>query len=240
MNSKSVSTIGFNPSQMATFGLLWNATWAMQMRYLLVNLGADVLLAKDKLYTPVHMLSSALPQNQWHIEMENIHNVSMAMLQQRVVDHASPSNFKIRSTLGADPPIIPENNTESLRLCSHQRIKTSAYFSFSVLGLTFIILGGCFIILINILLTSAVGWIQHKTGRGLHRELEWIECDTLQLQRRLFEAWGIGPWKTDQHAVPVTATFGQKFQPQHPLSTPGASAHMDEVSDPLLAPQVPK
>jgi len=134
MNNKLISAVRFNPAQMATFELLWNATWPMQMRYLLVSLGADVLLAKDKVYISFNKLSPALPPDQWHTEMENIHNISMAMLQQRVVDHASPFNFKIHNPLNADTFIIPENDTENVRLCSLQRIKTSGYSSFSVLG----------------------------------------------------------------------------------------------------------
>jgi hypothetical protein len=236
MNDKLITTVGFNPHQMATFRLLWNSTWAIQMRYLLINLGTNVLLAKDQVYTSLNPLSQTLPPNQWHIEMENIHNISMAMLQRRVIDHALPSNLNTSRSIHADTYIIPENDAESLRLCSHQRIKTSEYSSFSVLGLALIISGCSLTILISILLPRTMGWFQRKTGRGLHRRLEWIESQTLQLQRMLFEKWGIGPWKGGQNAVPVTAMFGQKFQPGNSLSTPGTSPHTGEVSDPLLAP----
>lgn len=237
IDDKLVSTVGFNYAQIATFRLLWKATWAMQIRYVLLNLGANILLAKDKLYISLDRLSSTLPPNQWHAEVENIHNISMAILQRRVVDHASPSSFKLNGSLRSDKYIIPENDTESLRLCSHQRIRTSEYSSFSVLGLALIFLGGAFIILINILLAGTVGWFQRKTGRGLHRRLEWIEGEMLQLQRMLFEGWGIGPWNGDQNIVPVTALFGQKFQPRNPLPMSSKPEHMGEESDPILVAQ---
>ncbi|KAI9860128.1 MAG: hypothetical protein M1813_006238 [Trichoglossum hirsutum] len=235
VNDKLVSAVGYSPAQMATFRLLWRSAWSLQMRYLLLFLGTDVLLANNKLYSSFDRLSPALPPNQWQIEMENIHNITMAMLQRIVVEHALPSNFRVSDSASTDSYVIPENDTESLRLCSHQRIKAIGYSSFSVLGLAVIILVGSFIILVNILLPGIVGWFQRKTGRGLHRRREWIESETLQLQRMLFEMRGIGPWEGNQDAVPVTANFGQKFQLGNSLPMPDKSGHVDEVYDPLTS-----
>jgi hypothetical protein len=235
VNDKLVGAVGYSPAQMATFRLLWKSAWSLQMRYLLLFLGTDVLLANNKLYSSFDRLSPALPPNQWQIEMENIHNITMAMLQRIVVEHALPSNFGVSGSASTDSYVIPENDTESLRLCSHQRIKASGYSSFSVLELAVIILVGSFIILVNILLPGIVGWFQRKTGRGLRRRREWIESETLQLQRMLFEMRGIGPWEGNQDAVPVTANFGQKFQLRNSLPTPDKSGHVDEVYDPLTS-----
>ncbi|RKK82868.1 hypothetical protein BFJ68_g17495 [Fusarium oxysporum] len=211
MNETSARAIGYNPAQTATFHILWKAMWAVQMRYLLTGLGTDVLLAKDKLYTTLHRLSPTLPPNQWHIEMSNLYNISMALLQRRVVEHASPPQFRVRG-FDADEYIIPETSSESLRLCSLQRIKTSQHTSFSVLGLAIIVVTGLLIIIFNVMLVDIVAWFRRKAARGLSQNREWIESETLQLQRMLCEAQGIGPWKGHQDAVPVTVTFGQDFR----------------------------
>jgi hypothetical protein len=209
--NKSVGAIGYNPSQHATFRLLWKALWSAQLRHLLIILGSDVLLANEKLYTSLHKISLVLPPNQWHTEMENLHNISMAIMQRRVVDHALPSKLKFHSFLDEKQHIVLENDTESLRLCHSQRIKTSTYSSFSVLGLAIIIFGGLSLMLLNILLADVVAYYQRNTRRGLYQRLEWIETETLQLQRMVFEGRGIGPWEGLQEAVPITSTFGQKF-----------------------------
>jgi len=105
--------------------------------------------------------------------------------------------------------------------------------------LAFIILGGSFIILIKNLLANTIGWIQRKVRRGLHQRLEWIESDTLQMQRMLFEEWGTGPWKGEQNAVPVTSIFGQKFSARKSIVDLGTSADMSDVSEPILITQQP-
>jgi hypothetical protein len=219
-NEEQARAAGFNPPQLATFRVLWKAAWATQMRYSLVILGSDVLLAKRKVYTGFHLLSQGLPENQWQTEVENIHNISMALLQRRVVDHVLPSEVGRPDDAGLEGwDFNKENDTESQVLCSRQRIRSSEFTSFCVLGIAIIVAVGSLVALIDLVLADAVGWIQHRIGRGLSKRFEWIEHGTLNLQRLLFEAWGIGPWKGDgSNLPPVTDTFGHEFQPPDPMT----------------------
>jgi hypothetical protein len=190
------------------------------MRYSLVILGSDVLLAKRKVYTGFHLLSQGLPENQWQTEVENVHNISMSLLQRRVVDHVLPYDFERPEDAGlGEWDFYKENDTESQVLCSQQRIRSSESTSFCVLGIAIIVSLGSLVALIDLALADTVGWIQNRIGRGMNKRFEWIEHGTLNLQRLLFEAWGIGPWKGDgSNLPPVTDTFGHEFQPPDPMT----------------------
>ena len=202
--------LGFNKNQVATHKLLWKAAWGTKLNFMFLLMGSEALLAEDYLWGTT-MWSSPLPEDQWQIEAQNLHNVSLALLQQRIVEYASPPNIEIRPGLNSLRHVVRPNNTADLDLCSRIKIRTTTYSSFSVLNLSIIIFVGTTIITMNIFLAKLISWIQKRTGFGLYKRLEWIESGSLQLQRMAGEGRGIGPWKGQEDSVPVPVMPNQKF-----------------------------
>jgi hypothetical protein len=210
INEGAAQVLGFNSNQAAAFQLLLKTARNTRTELLLIFLGNEILFASEKLFGAL-WLSSALEDNQWQMEMENIHNISMALLQMGVVEHAFPLNFQARRSINRSQYIIKENNTEALRLCANQKIRSTTHSSFNMLGICLIFLGGSFFIIVKISLPSLVGRVQRQTEKGLAARLAWIENDILQIQRIAYEGRGIGPWNGQKERVPVTVQFGQTF-----------------------------
>ncbi|KAJ9669280.1 hypothetical protein H2201_000632 [Coniosporium apollinis] len=236
ISGESMEALRLNARQIATFHLLWKVASAARLRYILYFLGNKILVANEKVYG-AFLVSSPLPDNQWQIEMENLNNLSMAVLQQHVVEHASPQNIEVRPGVTSRQYIIPENTPEGKRLCANQKTRHAAYSSFNLLGICVIIFGGSLIILVNLSLPHLVGWIQKMTGIGLAARLDWIESETLQLQRMAFEGRGIGPWIGKQDRVPTTAKFGRRFPRTAINLRDSYPLRLSETSDPLVVTQ---
>jgi hypothetical protein len=66
MNREEVVKIGYNPTQLATFDLVWAMVFGMRLFNIIFFLQDNVLLAKDKTYGDFS-LSPVLPENQWQI-----------------------------------------------------------------------------------------------------------------------------------------------------------------------------
>jgi len=213
--------LGLNKNQIATRKLLWKAAWGTQLGFIFLLMGNEALIAEDYLWGTT-MWSSPLPENQWQIEVQNLHNVSLALLQQRVVEYASPPNIEIRPGLNSLEHVVRLNNTADLDLCSCVKIRTTNYYSFSVLGLSIIMFVGTIIITTNIFLAMVISWIQKRTGFGLYKRLEWIESGALQLQRMASEGRGIGPWGGYEDSVPVPVMPEQKFSLWRPSQPDGS------------------
>ena len=205
VNSSTIHTLHLNKNQEATFELVRQSMQLANLQF--INFFFDhggYFLAKERLYGGIG-ISSALGENQWQLEVENIHNTTLAFLHMRVVEHASPPRT------GLDKYIIPPDTFEGQHLCNIQKIPSSLHQSFSVVGLAIIILGGCFITVLRFSLPEAVGRIQLQFGKGLHRRLDWVRSDALQLLRLVLEGQGIKRWKGKDCVVPVTEGYGREF-----------------------------
>jgi hypothetical protein len=211
IDQRTVDTLGLNLRQAATLQLLLKVALWMRMKVMLAFLGSDILLAKGRLFGGF-WLSPALENDQWQNEVENIHNTSMAFLQQRIIDYTSPFNSRIHQSVKLQDYIMQENGYEAQYLCTNQKTRSTIHCSLNGVGLFLIILGGTFIVLVNVLIPHLMGWLQRRSEKGEAARLDWIESEPLQLQRVAFEARGIEPWKGKDVSVPVTAKFGQSFE----------------------------
>jgi hypothetical protein len=87
-------------------------------------------------------------------------------------------------------------------VCANQKIRDSHFYSFSVLGLAITLLVGGSIVLLNLCLSTVVGWFQRFSGKGVHRREHWRLDHSLQVQRMAYENAGIGRWKGKHSLVP--------------------------------------
>jgi len=138
-------------------------------------------------------------------------NTSLATLQSATYNFARPYQFDVGPGIPSLQYIMEPDNPDLQLLCSKIKFHSGAHTSFSVLGL-FLILGiSLFIIALNVSLPALVSVFQQRSGRGLHKRLEWIETSALQLQRMAAEGRGIGPWNGRENEVPTLAEFGRLF-----------------------------
>ena len=212
LGPNSTGSWGLNSNQQETYNTLWKAAWGIKVQFSAFLLGYETLLAQEYRWGANQLTSSALPADQWITEISNLHNVSLAMLQRRIVEHASPAQAMPSTGINSTSFIVPANTTEAMELCTRQRVYDTAYSSFSVAGLVSVIVVALAIIIVNLMIDRVVAFLQVRFHVGEAKELAWIEAGLLQLQRLAFEGRGIGPWAGLDADVPVTTTHAQRFR----------------------------
>lgn len=118
--------------QLATAMTLHTATTASQQFEVVNQLGPTALLASSYLYEQDIFWSSPVATNQWQIEVSNWFGVGLALMQRLYVgDSRPPTEEAIRAYFE------PFTGVETVqgKMCDSQKIRSTAYQSFSVLGL---------------------------------------------------------------------------------------------------------
>ena len=177
--------------------------------------GANSLRATD-IVGGSDFISPGLPDNQWQLEATELFSVSLAKFQQKILSYATgPTYFH------EDLEFHPGNKD----LCPRQKIRgASGYLSFSVLGVSIILVLGCLFIITALVLDSAVGVLRRRFDRNDHKRLQWASDEKLQLQRMAFEQTGQGTWTGRTDAVPMTGAgnlvgIGSEPDKHHPRFT---------------------
>ncbi|KAH8656594.1 hypothetical protein BGZ60DRAFT_434967 [Tricladium varicosporioides] len=209
LNDSIIQSLNLNKRQSATFKLLQQALWASRIRAMDTFLAGDWLLAKDKLYGNI-LLSSPLEENHWQMEVANIHNVTLALLQRRIVEHAlpPPQNWPLA---GVNKYISPPELPDEKQLCKIQMIHSSNYKSFSAFGVAFIIFGGLFLIGLNYSLPLILNRSWLGMGENRYRRDHWIIDSMFQVHRLAAEGRGVEPWNGKYDDVPVTREYAKKY-----------------------------
>lgn len=181
-------------TQQAIFSLLRKAMWATKLDYAIKILGKEMLLANDYIWDRGFQ-SSPLAETHWQSEMLNFHNLSLSLLQRRVVEFASPQDIQVQPGVSALAYIVRPSNPELLSLCNSIKIRTTSYLNFSVLGLALTLTTGSLIVIFDFFLLPIVGNLQNNSVTSLYRRREWTGTSTLQLFRIACEGHGIGGQK---------------------------------------------
>lgn len=187
----------------AIASVLLQAALRMQMNWAVELLDDEVLLAKSNLITE-NGISSPLPNNQWMFEVENIHNISLAILQRHVVDYVLPPPIDVDVGLPLTQFIVPFNSTDNKALCQKQLVRSSLYQSFNFGGVLILIFISLLLIALKFTIPSIVGRLQAYSGRALSKRLNWNQSNAFILQKAAFEARGVGPWHVKWGNIPVT------------------------------------
>ena len=204
------NSTGLNPTQLALFRVLWKVGWLTQLNFQLLFIGRENLIANDYLWND-NGISASLPPNQWHREVANWMNTSLAMIQRATYAYARPTEFDIGPGI---PTLkyIDEPDDEYMKLLCHRiKVRSQSHESFSVLSLSFIITLTLIIMALNFSIPTVMSYFQKRTGKGLRKRLEWIETSAFQLQRMAAEGRGIGPWNGREDDVPTLAEYGHLF-----------------------------
>ena len=203
--------------------------------------GVSALQASETLHDG--LIQIGLPNNQWMREVSTWYGVSMALLQQKIVQYAT------------GPPYVPEGykllgplNEFEERICKNQKIRSSGRTtSFSVLGIAVILAVGSLLILTHLVLDMILQFVRQIFGWKEYKSLQWTIDGKYQLQRLAYEEAGQGVWTGGASAVPVTMQrdrigVPKNVDPNHPrLNQAGASsvAYVPETpeSEGLMAPK---
>ncbi|KAF1951516.1 hypothetical protein CC80DRAFT_528262 [Byssothecium circinans] len=165
-------------------------------------LGASSIIARHGLG---NNNQGPLPPNQWQLEVEHWVSSSLASLQGSFVEAGNGPNAAYQRFR------VAPNTTAEHALCKAQKIMSTKYSSFSVLGVSLIlVIGGLFIVL-DLTLPHIVDFVQIRRSAkcsnpsGTYARLEWDTNTTLQLQRLAHEhVIGSGTW-SNRWAHPITA-----------------------------------
>ena len=143
-----------------------------------------------------------LPSNQWQLDVQNWHNIVLAALQGGVIDSATGPN---------DPNMLKyfwkrPDSDEANYLCKNQKILSTAYTNFSVLGLILVLVLGSIIVLLDYTLESIIVFVESRRNVYKYSRLEWFTNEVLETQRLAHEELGVATWEgcAGVRAVPVT------------------------------------
>ncbi|KAK4101285.1 hypothetical protein N658DRAFT_70714 [Parathielavia hyrcaniae] len=195
-----------NPRQKAVADLLWKSLWAAQLQYAMLFMAKELLVANEMVMGTYHMRSSALPSDHWIVEAWNLANISLAVLQRRPGDYASPP-----AVLREDPSrIVSPDTVESRALCQQIKVRTTRYGSFQVFNLALLV--GVAVIMAA--LSNLLPYFFSKASNcgGGKRELaEWDYYGIFHVIRSVCEARGIGTWDRRESTVPVMREKDYEF-----------------------------
>ncbi|KAI1459935.1 hypothetical protein F4805DRAFT_455321 [Annulohypoxylon moriforme] len=162
----------------------------------LLQLGSKGLASQRKLRNGVQ---GPLAPDQWKQDISHLFNISTATVQALFVDTAFGPT---------DPTLIQllTNHTTpySSKLCNSQKIRSTAYGSFSVFGLCFTFVLGSLLTLASYLLEPISSLLYTEKGYNKYAHVEWTTNATLQLQRLTQEEIGMGTWSKCLYTIPVT------------------------------------
>jgi hypothetical protein len=100
--------------------------------------------------------------------------------------------------------MVKPTEDEGSLLCGLQKVRRSDYDSFSLLGVTLILVIGGILIVTDLFLASVVGHFQRRRTVANQKRLEWTQNGFLQLQRPAYRRGGMGTWSREEESVPLT------------------------------------
>jgi hypothetical protein len=217
----------FTGEQLAIVQHFFNAITGNALNNMVYILGDAALQAELRLDGAQSIYSGTLPDGQWVAEVLGWHSYMMAHMQRIMYDLAAgPMDPNFNQYV-----LKPSAKNQAIfDVCANQKIRDSHFYSFSVLGLTITLLVGGFIVLLNLCLSTIVGWFQRFSGKGIHRAEHWRLDHSLQVQRMAYENAGIGRWRGKHSLVPVTGK-GERFDKPTRAVAEGSTA-----LSPLFAP----
>jgi hypothetical protein len=222
------NTKSFSGEQLVIAGHVFDAIDDNKLGDMVFFLGDAALQANFHLYSGSDSQDSgALPSDQWITEVVAWHSYTMAQMQKTIYDFAAgPADATFNKYITSQTSTYKD----TFDLCANQKVRDSHYYSFSILGLAITLLVGSSIVLLNLCISSCVGWYQRVTGKGIHRYEHWNLDHSLQVQRMAYENAGMGRWKGKHSLVPVTG-MGERFDKPTRGVVDGAS-----VVSPLFTP----
>ncbi|KAN0108031.1 hypothetical protein V8E51_007773 [Hyaloscypha variabilis] len=200
--------IGLNLYQLATVKTLVFAFRESSMSNSVDGRGPSALQAQNTLFTTIdaYQQEVPLPNNQWQIELSSWFAVSLAALQQSLVQKASgPTDILAAGGYILKPAIKYEE-----AICKRQMIRNVAgYQNFSTLGIAIILIFGSGLVILGLAIDTIAGLMQRHFLKRDFQRLSWVSDGYLQLQRLVYEGAGYDEWGGCDDEVPVAKEVEQ-------------------------------
>jgi len=207
------SSLELNSRQNEAYKILWQYAHYAVMDTIMQFIPNEVLLAQQLVYGSF-LISGPLPKNQWHLEVQNFHNITMAQIQAGGDARIFHPEAEIMPGMKFIDYLRNETDPEALGVCKSQKMRNSKYVSFSMFGFMIIVVCSIIIIAVNLFMVEIFTWLQTKRGKS-GTVIEWREDDVLRIQQHALQSRGIGPWKLGKLEIPVTEKFGTEIKREY-------------------------
>lgn len=191
-----LTTLNYNPTQLATAERIASGL-EMTLTFNSVNNRRGAALLASQTVSDL-LQTKNLPVDQWRIEVENWFAVSLAKLQQGILEFAGGP---------LDPEIVPyvqfPADADTARLCYNQLVQLpSGYMNFDFGAILIVTLIGIFVFGVGMVFEWVAEQCIRKWGRG--RGLtEWREAGPFQLLKRIYAAQDISGWENEEGDFPI-------------------------------------
>lgn len=160
------------------------------------------LLALDDLEM---YIQTALPDNQWQVEVQNWHATALVNIQNwlllRVVGPRDPTarQFVNRPATGAEEAV-----------CGAQRVRVGQGFNnISLFGLVFVLAFGSVATLLSTFVDDIAALVGRFSTKMAEGQWSWVRDDVLQIQRLAYQGQsGVELWMRTDKQIPITMTGG--------------------------------
>jgi len=209
--------IGLNDYQYATSGTITISMRSANMYYAVAGRGSSALRTEETVFNAFNPNQVAqIPNNRWQSELSGWFAISLASLQQALVEKASGPTDVVN--VGGTINSPDAANKPGQAVCKRQMIRNvSGYENFSTLGVATILIVGTILIILGWNIDILVGRIQRRHKRNFAR-LSWISDGYLQMQRMAYEGAGYSDWMYCADEVPVSNDLDRASQRLGPLN----------------------
>ena len=203
----NLTGLDLNDAQVSTLFIMQPTLTFLNTYNSVISRGSNALRASETLDQGFQI---PLPDNQWMTEVSTWFAVLMARLQQSIVRYAIGSSYVPEGLTLVGPAGRYQEN-----ICNNTKIQSqSGTTSFSVLGVSIILIVGSVLIFTSLVLSTVLGFIRRKRHWKEYKSLQWTLNNKLQLQRLAYEEAGQGQWTGGTDSVPVTRSGDKLGMPK--------------------------
>ncbi|KAJ2990402.1 hypothetical protein NUW58_g2967 [Xylaria curta] len=199
-------------SQAAGARLIWAAlavfnSPAPLLDVVVTSLGSRALISRFQSNNGIQL---PIPINQWQDDVRHWCDTALASVQ---------AMFKQATAVSFSQAPFTE---EEIKMCQSQKYRSGDYTSFSVFGISFIIIFGVIIIIISYALEPYFACLSRRHKDRQYAHLEWITNEALQLHRLAHEEHSESTWLRCDQDVPINDTEAllpslDISDPEHPI-----------------------
>ncbi|KAK5629356.1 hypothetical protein RRF57_005071 [Xylaria bambusicola] len=185
-----------SPSDAALGNLVWIIDQASgtSISEVINTLGAHALTSQRNL---IAGNQGPIPADQWQQDVVHWWATSLAVQQSNFISNVvGPSDVRLYPyvTPPQDSTVCSNQFRLKTLIAKCQKIRSTAYTSFSVFGLYVLFLSGLLLIIISYSIEPILSCFHRRGKYSQYKYLEWVTNESLQLHRLAHESIGWGTW----------------------------------------------
>ncbi|KAI0194455.1 hypothetical protein EV127DRAFT_509375 [Xylaria flabelliformis] len=173
----------------------------LDLKTILQTLGTQALTSRNTLTSNTQ---GPLADNQWQLDVLYWYSIQMALIQKAFINTAlGPSDPRLVKLGYYQPP----TSTVEEEMCRNQKMISTAFVSFSVLGLAVIAFSGVLIVAFSMAILPLANLTLSLLKKDASHLREWSAGSPYQLHRLANEEIGAGTWSRADEDIPVTKEY---------------------------------